>query len=303
MIQVTVPGKIHLMGEHSVVYGYHALLSTIDLKLTLTLSPDSPNLPNTPNFLLDLKQILETEIKKIYQLKTIPDYSLSFKTDLPIGSGLGTSASLSVALSQALLNFLSIKYSQQEIFNLSLKSENYFHGNSSGGDVAAVINQGFTLFQKQKSPTLPPSLDIKLPRKLNNFFLLNSGKPVESTKKMVNLVSSLRAKRGNLVYKKIFESQDKLTIELVEVLKSGDENRLMQIIKQGEKNLETIGVVGGKAQKIIREIENSGGAAKITGGGGIKNGSGMILVYFPDSFKIRQLASKNNWKLLQVKLV
>jgi len=304
MIKITVPGKIHLLGEHSVVYGYHALLSPINLRLTLTLTlytPNHPNPPNHPNFLLDLKQILETEIKEKYQLKTIPNYSLSFKTDLPIGSGLGTSAALSVALSQAILQLLNITYTLDEIFNLSLKAENYFHGNSSGGDIAAVINQGFTLFKKQKTPTLPPPLQIKLPEKLNNFYLIDSGRPDESTASMVTLVS-LRAKRGNLVYRNIFEQQDQLTLEMVEVLKNGAVDRLIEIIRQGERNLEEMGVVGKKAQEMIREIEEIGGAAKITGGGGIKDGSGMILSYHQNPKSMLELASKNNWKVISIKL-
>ena len=37
MITVSVPGKIHLMGEHAVVYGKPALLSAINLRLSVTI--------------------------------------------------------------------------------------------------------------------------------------------------------------------------------------------------------------------------------------------------------------------------
>ena len=118
---------------------------------------------------------------------------------------------------------------------------------------------------------------------------------------MVTLVS-LRAKRGNLVYRNIFEQQDQLTLEMVEVLKNGAVDRLIEIIRQGERNLEEMGVVGKKAQEMIREIEEIGGAAKITGGGGIKDGSGMILSYHQNPKSMLELASKNNWKVISIKL-
>jgi len=37
MITVSVPGKIHLMGEHTVVYGFPALLAAINLRMRVSV--------------------------------------------------------------------------------------------------------------------------------------------------------------------------------------------------------------------------------------------------------------------------
>ena len=69
MITVSAPGKIHLLGEHTVVYGKPALLTTVDLRVTVTISKGQNNHP--------LKKIFEPIIKKELNVKTIPPYNLT----------------------------------------------------------------------------------------------------------------------------------------------------------------------------------------------------------------------------------
>jgi galactokinase/mevalonate kinase-like predicted kinase len=53
-------------------------------------------------------------------------------------------------------------------------------------------------------------------------------------------------------------------------------------------------------QKIIREIESSGGAAKINGGGGKTKGTGMLLIYHKDLKKLQK--ALKNYKLISTQL-
>src|SRR3989338_8098572 len=118
MIKVSVPGKIHLLGEHSVVYGKPALFSSISLKVHISViasvskaissvilessaSRESSNMDpgsglsgmtKTENKKLkQLKQVLEKEILKRFPKKKIPSYKMEITSELPIGSGLGSS--------------------------------------------------------------------------------------------------------------------------------------------------------------------------------------------------------------------
>ena len=69
-----------------------------------------------------------------------------------------------------------------------------------------------------------------------------------------------------------------------------------------ERLLEQLGVVSNSTQKFIRDIENSGGAAKISGAGGVKTGSGIVLAVHDDPQKLMALAKKYKHPSFQVTL-
>lgn len=261
MIKFSAPGKIHLLGEHSVVYGKPAILAAINLRVAISITKGINKLPQS------LKPV-EKIIKDRFQLKTLPPYLIKIDSQIPIGAGLGSSASISAVYIAALLSFLKIKWDLKLINDLAFEAEKVFHGNPSGGDNTTVVHGGLIWFEKGKT-------FIPLFSKIKDFFLIDSGKPIETTKQMIEIAKPK--------IKSILDSQEQLVKKLAIALRTGDEDKLIQIIRAGEENLEKIGVVGRKAKKIIREVEKSGGAAKILGGGGFKEGSGMILCYHGDN--------------------
>lgn len=297
MIKVSVPGKIHLLGEHSVVYGKPALLAAINLRIYLTISRENGGYKLSSNIedklIIKAQKKLEDIIKKRFG-KKIPPYQLAIRSQLPIGSGLGSSAAFSAAFSAALLSFLKIKWDLSLVNKLAYEGEKIFHGTPSGGDNTTVVFGGLLWFRKETEW-------IKIHKNFQQFILINSGKPVESTKEMVEKVK-LKVQSAKFKVEKIFNDQEQLTKQLAQVLKDGDEDLLIKIIKDGEKNLEKIGVVGKVAQAIIRQIEKLGGAAKISGAGGVKIGSGMILCYHKNPKKVLDFAKINNLEAFPIKI-
>lgn len=276
MIKVSVPGKVHLLGEHTVVYGKPALLSAINLRVTVTVGEKDQNY-----------QLLRTTVNKLIKKKfkkKIPEYSIESK--LPVGSGLGFSAAGSGAIIAALLSHFKIKWDKNLINELIFEVEKIFHGTPSGGDNTTVVNGGLLIFQKgTSSPTTS---------KIKHFVLIQSGKPAETTKEMIEIAKPK--------IHKILEDQELLTKQLILALTDGNEKVLINIFKNGEKNLEKIGVVGKKARKIIKDIDTLGGAAKISGAGGVKTGSGMLLAYHKHPRTILKYAKQNNLEAFMIKL-
>lgn len=293
MIKVSAPGKIHLLGEHAVVYGKPALLTTVDLRITVTV------IPSTSEGSHPLKKIIEPIIKNYFKLKKIPPYKLELSSQIPIGAGLGSSAAVSAAYIGALLTFLKIKWDKTLINELTYEAEKVFHGNPSGGDNSTVVYGGLVWFRKE-TPQLKiiQPLQFTIPSKLaKNFVIINTGKPKESTKDMVEMVGKKYKK-----FQKIFDHQEQLVRELGTVVKEANEKEFIRIIKEGEKNLESIGVVSKFAQEIIRKIEKEGGAAKICGAGASSGPTGVLLCYHQNKKILEKIASENSLNYFSVKL-
>ncbi len=301
-IIVSAPGKIHLLGEHAVVYGKPAILAAVDLRVTVTIRPEMHIEPIVQIYEI-VKKTVENVVKKYLQMTKIPPYSVEISSKLPVGAGLGSSAAVSAAYIAALLSFLKVKWDQNLVNNLAYEAEKVFHGNPSGGDNSIVVYGGLIWFRKE-TPDLKiiQSLNFTIPQKLaRNFVLIDTGRPKESTAEMVQLVSS-KYKVQSAKFKKIFDDQERLVKELLPVIKEADEKEFIKIIKEGERNLESIGVVSKYAASIIRKIETIGGAAKICGAGGKSGPTGILLCYHNNKKVVENLAKSYNLPCFSVKL-
>jgi mevalonate kinase len=270
-------GKTILGGEHSVVYGYPAVVAGIDLWIKavsedakVQLSDNTKfqeiNVPET--FVKNIAEIAEKYLETKLKLPKV-----KFVGDLLIGRGMGSSAAIAKAWYELLAEVNEIKLSQRDLFDLLIKSEEYAHGKSSGVDAAAVVMGGVLRFQKINDQ---PSFEQISPKRLQafNWWLIDSGKPQESTKEMVALVAKHPRKD------QLFEQLGEATDELIEWLENEDNESNEDSpgwLLPYHSLLNELGIVSPEATKLINEIEAVGGLAKVTGAGGKTGGSGMIL--------------------------
>ena len=249
----------------------------------------------------EVKRIIEPIVKKYLKTKTLPPYQLKIDSQIPLGCGLGSSAAISACYITALLTYLKSKWDLNLINKLTYEAEKIFHGNPSGADNSVVVYGGLIWFRKETDNLeLIRSLNIKISRS-RNFVLINTGKPKETTRDMVQMVKNLNRKNPG-VLRRFLEKQELLTKELLEALGHKNEKKIISIIKMGENNLETIGVVSKSTAEIIREIESSYGAAKICGGGGKKGPAGVLLCYHPTPKILEKIAKSHNLNYYKVKL-
>ena|SRR3989338_1800536 len=331
-IKVSAPGKLHLLGEHVVVYGKPAIITAVDRRCFVEVTPRrdkkikiiSENLKAektvteqeitdktvdaqkaweswiiTNNIAL-LKSITSDplnyaiivigETLKDFKKKINLGFNLKIKSDIPIGSGMGSSAAVAVSVAGA-VSLLFNKSLDKEIINeIAYLSEQKKHGLPSGGDNSASCFGGLVWYRKE-TPDLKiiETIPFAFPQKLaKNFIVIDTGIPMESTGEMVSNVRTLYQKNPEFV-ENILSSQEELVRELLSAIKTGDDTLMIRIIRAGEKNLEALGVVSSSVKILIRGIEKIGGAAKICGGGGVKKGAGMLLAYHKNFNSLRPL--------------
>lgn len=313
MVTVSVPGKVHLMGEHAVVYGKPALLAAINLRLRVSIEDLGKRTTNYGKKKNDYIEIVSNEpveyirhaveeVKETYKLDVLPPLRITVTSDIPAGYHLGSSAAVAVGTVGALTYFLKKIWNPAAINQLAYEVEKKMHGNPSGGDNTTVTMGGFIWFRKEleflKSIW---QLPFKIPKNLNHFFLIDTGRPKETTGEMVAYVNA-KCQMQNAKYKAFFDKNEEQTKRIAIAIKEGNEKELIGAIRIGERTLEGMGVVSKKVIPLIREIENTGGAIKILGGGGKTDGVGFLLAYQGKKEKILDVCQFFGYKLQEVSL-
>lgn len=252
---------------------------------------------------LDFPIIVIGETLKYLKKSLSMGFKLSIKSDIPIGSGMGSSAALSVSIAGAIYLVFNKNLDKEVVNEIAYLSEQKKHGFPSGGDNSASCFGGMVWYRKETQDLkIIKPIPFAFPQKLaKNFVAIHTGTPVESTGEMVSVVRNLYKQKPEFVENILF-SQEKLVRELLSAIKNGDNTLIIYIIKAGEKNLESLGVVSGLAKKLIRNIEKIGGVAKICGAGGIKKGSGMVLAYCPIEKNVEKLAESNKFSHINLSL-
>jgi|SaaInlStandDraft_3_1057020.scaffolds.fasta_scaffold58437_1 mevalonate kinase len=234
MLNVFVPGKIILTGEHAVVAGKLALSVSITRGVTIrVVSGDMVEYPE------DSMGLINKAIELAGGDKSV---CVEIESELPVGAGLGSSAAVSAATIKGVREYLGNPISDDELFELTMECEKLAHGNPSGIDPAAVIYQGLIAYVKNS-----PIEKLKLEKSLQ-ILVVSSGTPSESTKEMVELVA------GGDRYPEIVRKIGKITREIRERLMRGEE--IVKLINENGILLESLGVVGESAKQLGDELRD-----------------------------------------------
>ncbi|MBI5620197.1 mevalonate kinase [Candidatus Gottesmanbacteria bacterium] len=302
MVVVSVPGKIHLMGEHAVVYGKPALLAAINLRLRVTVEEGKRGADIISGEPSDYIRHAIEIIRQEYKLAGLPPMKITVQSDIPAGYHLGSSAAVAVGTVGAVTYFLKKIWNPEAINQIAYEVEKKMHGNPSGGD-NTIVTMGGLIWYRRELEFLKSiwQLPFKIPENLNHFFLINTGKPKETTGEMVRFVN-VKCQMSNVKYKTLFDRNEEQAKRVAVAIKEGNEKELMDAMKVGERTLEGMGVVSRKVIPLIRKIEKAGGAAKILGGGGRTDGVGFLLCYHHAPKKAEHLSQKVGWPMLPIRL-
>jgi len=301
-IFIEAPGKLILSGEHSAVYGHPAIVIAVDR--TLSLSVECQDESNHSFFadLLDKFGQLGTDAV-IEAIRKCPDEldNLKIDSDIPIGSGMGSSAAIAAVLSMLALELSGKNYDQAEINRYAFALEKVAHGKPSGIDNTTVVYGGVRKFRRNKSNELVGT-EVKGRNFLDRLFAVNTGKPVETTAQMVTQVRGKFNKNPKKM-KLLMNSISKITETIQNLIDNGgSEEDFVKSITLNQKLLEDIGVVGERCQKFVRRIETFGGVAKMSGAGGNIAESGVVIIYLPVNIEASSLLSIKGCQIFPIKV-
>ena len=298
-VKVSAPGKLILSGEHGVVYGFPALVSAVNLRLAITAERSSHTEIITEVSGAE-KHIKEAINIVRNQLKLPPDdkYKLVIESQLT-SSGMGSSAALAACLTTSLAALYSKKLGINEVNNIAYKIEELKHTNPSGVDNTITVFGG-TLWYRKETADLRCVTRVEL-SKLPQFVIIDSGLAEETTAEMVALVNKVYVQDKDKT-EEIFRSMESLTRSLFSALLTQNFSQITKSINENDVLLDKLGIVSKRARLMIEEIKRNGGAAKISGAGGKRTGSGIIMEYHKQSRILFDLARKHNWIIKPVRL-
>lgn len=214
-----------------------------------------------------------------------PGAELTVQSDIPLGSGFGSSAAAAVAVVQAVLVFRGQNPSLELLHRLSLEVERCQHGSPSGVDNATVIHGGVLWAERRDGELTTTPLEHLNHRLLGSLRVLHSGQPGETTGEVVAAVRR-RRDRDPAGFDKALTQAGEMTRALRQHLEqeTGEEiGPASDLVRRYESWLETCGVVPPSVSELIRKIEARGGAAKISGAGSLAGpGAGSLLVLHQD---------------------
>jgi mevalonate kinase len=304
MITYSAPAKVILSGEHAVVYGKPALATAIDLRMYVSLWEEEEHLDEytvqnriqkklTNHIPLQslTEQIPSDAVTKVTSLvqsylkkKKIPfktdKFSYALLSQIPLGRGLGSSAALAVSVVAALLEWYTGKSQDQAIINtIAYNVEKHFHHNPSGIDNSVSCYGGLVYYRKEFEFLKQfSSLNFKLAKELEDrLFLIDSGKPTETTAEMVQRVGKTYNQHPEKM-EAYFQSLEKMTKRVVIAIAQENMAFFTDAVGHIQTLLDNIGIVSPTARTLVDSLQPFG-TGKVTGAGGKKKGSGFILFY------------------------
>ena len=305
--KASAPAKTILFGEHSVVYDEPAIAGAVNKRAYVTIkeSENDKTIFRAPD--IGFEAELLTEEKKYILIKGKPgiiryildalykvhDHSpidITLNSNVPIGSGLGSSAAVTVATLAALYRYHNIRFNKQSLAHDAHMVEQDVQGVASPLDTLVSTYGGLVYLSRNKKVE-HINVDFNVP------FVVGYTNKHGNTGKMVKDVRSLK-NRNPKVINPVITSMGNLTNYAKQAILKGDFNKVGELMNINHGFLDVLGVNTLELSRMVYSARDAGAiGAKTTGAGG----GGSIISLCPGKVDEVARAISRNDNVLKIK--
>lgn len=256
MITVSAPGKLLLLGEHAVMYGYPAIVTAVSERLVVQQGESSGD-----------TRFIDAAVKAWGK----PGQTFSAYSSFSGKYGFGSSSAVTVAT----LKMLKPDVDNQTLFKAAYKVVLDVQGAGSGLDVAAAVYGGTLYYVKDTSIE---SLNISEMPLIVGY----TGVKADTTT-LITDVAKKKEKDPEKV-ERIFQGIATLVNEAKNKMIEGDWEQVGKLMDFNQEYLRDLGVSSKKLEALISAAKGAGAwGAKLSGAGG---GDCMIAFASNDKKKV-----------------
>jgi mevalonate kinase len=261
------PAKVILFGEHFVVKGKPALGLAVNMYAKVCVKEGSGRVYSRQLGELSressqraLFDIAVDQVSKFAGRSVNLDVFVD--SAIPVASGMGSSASVAVALIHASLVYLGVEFSRDDVRRIAHEAEKAVHYKPSGVDTTLSTYGGFLYYKQGEFKLLG---DLKLPSDLGLIVVDTSVK--RSTGIVVKEVLE-RYERCERAAKYIYEAAGEVVEQAIEAIKRRDGKLLGELMLLNHGLLWSMGASSRVCDEIVYTLLELGAlGCKISGAG------------------------------------
>jgi mevalonate kinase len=291
-VSAYAPGKIILFGEHAVVYGRPAIavpVTEVQARAMIKAEPRGPSSSVrivAPD--IDLESALEELPKKhplrsavartldALEIKRPPAFTLRVSSTIPIASGLGSGAAVTIAIIRAVSSFMGRQLSDEAVCSLAFEVERIHHGTPSGIDNTVITYGKPVYFRKGKPPEI---LQI---RQAFSLVIGDTGIASPTAASVGDVRKAWQKNRDH--YESLFDSVGAIAESARQSIELGMIETLGPLMDVNHGILRKMGVSSPELEKLVGAARKAGAwGAKLSGGG---RGGNMIALVPPDKVPV-----------------
>lgn len=280
-------GKLILAGEHAVVHGYPAIAAPLPalsalawispgeegVVITSDAFPEFATLETRKGPMAPLAEAARDALSRMgIDPVALPPLRIQLTSTIPPGSGMGSSAAVTVALVRALYRFFGFPLDPTILQDIATEAECLVHGTSSGIDPATVSATGPIRFRKGETPH-PIPLDGSL-----HLVVADSGERA-GTGKMVGMVREAIA--SDPAARATLETLGGIAPRMERALVETDLSTIGSLMNEAHSGLASLGLSTPKLDALVDAAREAGAfGAKLSGSGG---GGVVVALTSPDT--------------------